>query len=349
MPGALQTIGDGRGLFRKERLLYYTMDPDGRSTLYPIVSLLRAPAGAASEVSVFPWLALGALIGAAAAVLVFVLARWLKKRREKDVTQEDVLELVDTAEEQDLIDENQKEMISNIVEFEDVTAADVMTHRMDLIAVQENTTLAEAVRIAVEEGRSRLPVYRKTMDNIEGMLYIKDLLFLIQDPSGAESPVREHMRSVMFVPEACRAGELLLDFKRKHTQIAVVVDEYGGTSGLVTMEDILEEIVGNIQDEFDDEEEELAPCEDGYICDGSLALEEAFEAFDLELPEPAEDEEFESVSGLITHMLGRIPELGEEVELSYGGLMFQVLEVDARRIVKVKCTRLPEEQNEEED
>ncbi len=336
-------------MFRKERLLYYTMDPDGRSTLYPIVSRLRAPAEAANEIAPAFWLMLGVLIGVAAALLVVLLALWAKKRREKDVTQEDVLELVDTAEEQDLIDENQKEMISNIVEFEDITAADVMTHRMDLIAVAENTTLAEAARIAAEEGRSRLPVYRKTMDNIEGMLYIKDLLFLIQDPAGSEKPVREYMRSVMFVPEACRAGELLLDFKRKHTQIAVVVDEYGGTSGLVTMEDILEEIVGNIQDEFDDEEEELAPCEDGYICDGSLELEEAFEAFELELPEPEEDEEFETVSGLITHVLGRIPELGEEVELTYGGLVFRVLEVDARRIVKVKCTRLPEAEAKEED
>ncbi len=325
------------------------MDPDGRSTLYPIAVQLRAPAEAAEAISPAFWLVLGVLIGVVLAGLAVLAALWAKKRREKDVTQEDVLELVDTAEEQDLIDENQKEMISNIVEFEDVTAADVMTHRMDLIAVAESTTLAEAARIAVEEGRSRLPVYRKTMDNIVGMLYIKDLLFLIQDPTGAESPVREHMRSVMFVPEACRAGELLLDFKRKHTQIAVVVDEYGGTSGLVTMEDILEEIVGNIQDEFDDEEEELAPCEDGYICDGALAVEEAFDAFDLEMPEPAEDEEFESVSGLITHMLGRIPEPGEEVAQSYGGLLFTVLEVDARRIVKVKCTRMPETETEEED
>ncbi|MBQ8611215.1 MAG: HlyC/CorC family transporter [Oscillospiraceae bacterium] len=329
------------------------MDPDGRSTLYPIAELVRlAPAENAVKAP-FPagWLLLGVLIGAAVAVGALLLAYWLKKRREKDVTQEDVLELMDTAEEQAVIDENQKEMISNIVELEEVTAADVMTHRMDLIAVTENTVLAEAARIAIEEGRSRLPVYQKTLDNITGMLYVKDLLFLVQDPADADKPVRDFMRSVMFVPESCRAGELLLDFKRKHSQIAVVVDEYGGTSGLVTMEDILEEIVGNIQDEFDDEEEELAPCEDGYLCDGALTLDEVFDAFDMERPEPDEDEDedFETVSGLITHVLGRIPEPNEAVEQDYGGIHFQVLEVDSRRITKVKCTRLPDEQTEDED
>ncbi len=326
------------------------MDPDGRSTLYPIVELMKkAPAETGAATAPGLWLLLGIVAGAALTVLVLRIIFWVKKHREKDVTQEDVLELMDTAEEQDVIDENQREMISNIVELEEVTAADVMTHRMDLTAVPESTTLAEAARIATEEGRSRLPVYQKTLDNITGMLYIKDLLFLVQDPAGAENPVREHMRSVMFVPESCRAGELLLDFKRKHTQIAVVVDEYGGTSGLVTMEDILEEIVGNIQDEFDDEEEELAPCEDGYLCDGALTLDEVFKAFDMERPEPEEDEDFETVSGLITHVLGRIPEPGEPVEQDYGGLHFQVLQVESRRIAKVKCTRLPEMESEEDD
>lgn len=334
------------------KVVAITMDPDGHSTLNPMVMLLaalpalrQAPQTARPAVAV-PWLLGGLAAGAAGVVLGQLAWHWWKKRREKDVTEEDVLELVDTAEEQDVIDENQKEMISNIFEFDDVTASDVMTHRTDLVAVPENTTLAEAARIAAEEGRSRLPVYQKTLDNIIGMLYVKDLLFLVQDRTRAESPVREFMRSVMFVPEACRAGELLRDFKRKHTQIAVVVDEYGGTSGLVTMEDILEEIVGNIQDEFDDEEEELTPCENGYLCDGSLELEELFAAFGLEPPEEQEEEEFETVSGLITQRLGRIPEPGEPVELDYNGLHFTVLEVDSRRIARVKCTRLPQTEPE---
>ncbi len=331
------------------------MDPDGHSTLTPLVfSASLAPlvftsgtgTGAAPSAGQgWAWLG-GALLGAACLAAGQAALRWWKRHHDQDVTEEDVLELVDTAEEMSVIDENQKEMISNIVEFDDVTAVDVMTHRTDLVAVAENTTLAEAAALAAQEGRSRLPVYQKTLDNIIGMLYVKDLLFLVQDASKAARPVSEYMRSAMFVPEACRAGELLRDFKRKHTQIAVVVDEYGGTSGLVTMEDILEEIVGNIQDEFDDEEEAMTPCEGGYLCDGSLDLEELFAAFDLEVPEAEEDEEFETISGLITQRLGRIPEPGEQVVLEYGGIRFAVQEVDARRIVKVQCTLLPQQVEE---
>ena len=326
------------------------MDPDGHSTMFKMISQRLAPAGQqGGNMEALPWLLLGFAAGAALIVGGRLLWHWWKKRCEQDVTEEDVMELVDTAEEQDVIDENQKEMISNIFEFDEVTAADVMTHRTDLVAVPAETTLVEAARIAAQEGRSRLPVYRRTMDDIIGILYIKDLLFLVEDQSCSARPVSDYMRSVMFVPEACRADELLRDFKKKHTQIAVVVDEYGGTSGLVTMEDILEEIVGNIQDEFDDEEEEMTRCEDGYLCDGSLQLEELFAAFGLELPEPEEDEEFETVSGLITQSLGRIPEPEESVELTYSGVLFRVLEVDSRRIAKVKCTRIEPEKAQESD
>lgn len=292
---------------------------------------------------------LGIACGAVLVVLAQLAWKWWKKRRSKDVTEEDVLELVDTAEEQDVIDENQKEMISNIFEFDDVNAGDVMTHRTDLVAMPEGTTLAEAARLSSEEGFSRIPVYQKTMDNITGILYVKDLLFLVADQSMSGAPVEKYMRPVMFVPEACHASELLRDFKKKHTQIAVVVDEYGGTSGLVTMEDILEEIVGNIQDEFDDEEEEMTACDGGYLCDGSLELEELFGAFGLPLPELEEDEDFETVSGLITQRLGRIPDPGEAVQVDYHGIRFEVQQVDSRRIVKVKCTRLPEAKPEDKE
>ena len=325
------------------------MDPDGHSTMFRMITQRLAPAvRQGGEAGALPWL-VGFIAGAALVIGGRLLWRWWKKRCEQDVTEEDVMELVDTAEEQDVIDENQKEMISNIFEFDEVTAADMMTHRTDLVAVPADTPLVEAARIAAEEGRSRLPVYRRTMDDIIGMLYIKDLLFLVEDQSCSSRPVSEYMRSVMFVPEACRADELLREFRKKHTQIAVVVDEYGGTSGLVTMEDILEEIVGNIQDEFDDEEEEMTRCEDGYLCDGSLQLEELFTAFGLEMPEPEEDEEFETVSGLITQSLGRIPEPEEPVELTYSGLLFRVLAVDSRRIAKVKCTRIEPEDPQESD
>lgn len=170
-------------------------------------------------------------------------------------------------------------------------------------------------------------------------------------PEKAQAPVSRFMRGAMFVPEACRAQELLVDFKVKHTQIAVVVDEYGGTSGLATMEDVLEEIVGNIQDEFDNEDEDLVATEDGFVAAGSADLEEVFEAFGLEPPDEDEDGEadFDTVGGLIIDRLGRIPAAGEDVTLEYGGLEFTVLEVEDRRVGKVKCTRAPELNPENDD
>ena len=324
------------------------MDPDG------LLSRI-APYAACCIVSALVFL----ILGWAAAKKGARLPGWLSALanrlgglgNQEAVTEEQLLDLVDDAGEQEVIDDDQAEMISSVVELADVTAGHIMTHRTDMTALEENMPCREAVETALASGCSRMPVYRKTVDEIVGILYVKDLLVLMRRPEEAHLPVRELMRPAMFVPESCRAGELLLDFKRKHSQIAVVVDEYGGTSGLVTMEDILEEIVGNIQDEFDDEEEELAPCEDGYLCDGALTLDEVFDAFDMERPEPDEDEDedFETVSGLITHVLGRIPEPNEAVEQDYGGIHFQVLEVDSRRITKVKCTRLPDEQTEDED
>lgn len=262
---------------------------------------------------------------------------------QPDVTEEDVLSFVDDVEERELIDESQKKMIANIFELDDVTAGDVMTHRTEIIGVEESTPAIEAMRIATEHGRSRLPVYRKSLDEVVGILYIKDLFVLWDAPERADAPVKEFMRGAMFVPEACRARELLVDFKRKHTQIAVVVDEYGGTSGLATMEDVLEEIVGNIQDEFDDEDGDLTPEGDGFLAAGSTDLERIFEAFGLEAPDGDEDGEadFDSVGGLIIDRLGRLPAADEFVAVSYGGLLFTVAEAEERRVGKVKCIRDP--------
>ena len=197
----------------------------------------------------------------------------------------------------------------------------------------------EAVETALASGCSRMPVYRKTVDEIVGILYVKDLLVLMRRPEEAHLPVRELMRPAMFVPESCPAQRLLLDFRRRHTMMAVVVDEYGGTAGLVTMEDVLEEIVGSIQDEYDQEDEELAPVEGGYLVDGALDLKDVFDAFEMELPPLEEGEEFGTVAGLITERLGRFPEPGEAVTVHWGGLCFAVVKAEERRVVKVKVTK----------
>ena len=276
------------------------------------------------------------------AMLIFKAA---KIDAAEDITEEDVLNmvdsLVDSEEDDNCVDETQKDMISGVFELDDVTAGEIMTHRTDMVAVSEDTPVSDILKPEATEGRSRLPVYRQSVDNIVGILYVKDLLSTLNSPEREQLTVKEFMRSAMFVPEACRARELLLDFKAKHTQIAIVVDEYGGTSGIVTMEDILEEIVGNIQDEFDNEEELITKTDDGVICDASVDIEDLFDALGANMPELSEDEDFESVSGLITDNLGRIPLESENIELDWGGVHFKVLQVGERRILKVKCTLLP--------
>ncbi|MEG2037319.1 MAG: hemolysin family protein, partial [Ruthenibacterium sp.] len=261
---------------------------------------------------------------------------------QTDVTEEDLLNLVDDVEEQSLIDENQKEMITNIVELDDVTAGEIMTHRTELVGVPQSATAAEAVQLAAKEGVSRLPVYRKTLDDIVGILYVKDLFRVWDDAARNDVPVEQFLRTAMFVPEACRARDLLIAFRTKHTQIAVVVDEYGGTSGVVTMEDVLEEIVGNIQDEFDNEDEELALADDGaVIAAGSADLEDVFKALGLPVPEDNDDtDDFESVGGLMIDRLGRIPTADEHATITHGGVRFTVLKAGERRIEKIKCEAL---------
>lgn len=263
-----------------------------------------------------------------------------------EVTEKDVLSLVEDVEEGDLIDENQREMISGVFELDDIEAGEIMTHRTEVEAVADEDTVAEVLPLAREKGFSRLPVYHKSLDEIVGVLHVKDLLGLIEDPAGADLPISQFVRPAMFVPESCRARELLVEFRAKRTQIAVVVDEYGGTAGIVTMEDVLEEIVGNIQDEFDNEEQQIQPAEGGCVADGAADLEEVFEWFDLEPPEQAEDEDFDSVGGLITSRLGRIPRPGEEIQIEYGGLLFRVLRVGERRVERVFCRPAPQEKEE---
>ena len=286
------------------------------------------------------------LIFAAPAKLLFRAAHL---SAVSDVTEEDVLSMMDDVEEQALIDETQKEMITNIFELDDVTAGDIMTHRTEIISVADTDTAADVVRMAAEQGMSRMPVYHKSMDDIVGIVYVKDLFNIWDNPEKSTRPVCEFMRAAMFVPEACRARELLIDFKKKRTQIAVVVDEYGGTSGLVTMEDVLEEMVGNIQDEFDNEEEDLVRTEDGVLAAGSAEIEDVCKIFDLPLPDDEEeDRDFDSVGGLVIDRLGRIPTEGEQICIAYGGILFEVLEVSDRRVAKIKCTRETAEKVQED-
>ncbi len=294
------------------------MDPDGHPIRQALANGLRAPAQG--------------------------LLRLADAVSAQPVTEESLLELMDHADEQDVIDESQKKMITNIIELADATAGDIMTHRVDMVAVEESTPCGAVVALALESGNSRLPIYRKTVDDVVGILYVKDLLRLLSDPAAASEPVTKLARPAMYVPESRSAQQLLLDFKRQHTLIAIVVDEWGGTAGLVSMEDILEEIVGEIQDEYDDEEAPLVPCEGGFVAAGDLDLEDLFEAFETDPPADMDERGFDTVGGLIAALLGRIPEPGETAEVEYGGVRFTPLEVGERRVRRARCVRsAPEE------
>ena len=278
---------------------------------------------------------------------VVVIFRIFKLKTEIEATQEDVMELVEDVSE-DIIDDEQKEMIENIFELGERTVNDIMTHRTEVFAVSQNDSCETVIEKAKAEGFSRVPVYNESIDTITGILYVKDLLGVLGEEDKLSQPVKNLARKAMFVPKSCLADDLLVQFKLKRTQIAVVVDEYGGTSGIVTMEDILEEIVGNIQDEYDDEEEEFHKIDENtIICKASIQIEEAFEVLGMaEVVENMEDEGYDTVGGLIINKLARIPEKGENASVEYMGVRFTALEVADRRIVKVKAEILPKTEEE---
>lgn len=174
-----------------------------------------------------------------------------------DVTEEEIRLMVDAGNEHGSIERSEREMINNVFEFDDRSVEEIMTHRTDISAVEKSGTVADAVKIAVEDGFSRIPVYEEDLDNIAGVLYAKDMLELIGKPDAMDMPLAPYMRKVLFVPESTRCPMLFRQFKESKVHMAVIVDEYGGTAGIATMEDLLESIVGNIQDEYDQEIEEV--------------------------------------------------------------------------------------------
>lgn len=255
--------------------------------------------------------------------------------------------MVDVGNEKGVIEESQKDMINNIFEFDDRTAEEVMTHRTEVIAVSQDATISDIVYYAINEGFSRIPVYEDDIDNIVGVIYVKDLLCLVGCKSTEDFKISDFIRPVLYVPESNRCRELFKEFTDKKIHMAVVVDEYGGTSGIVTMEDLLESIVGNIQDEYDDEEIEIQKMNDTtYMIDGGADLEEVAETLGLDI---SENEDYDTLGGLITDILGRIPDDGEMPAVTYQNVDFTVLVVEDRRVVKVKAVIRPAIELEQEN
>lgn len=263
--------------------------------------------------------------------LIEMFNRFLSGR--KRITEEEIQEIIDASEEEGLINQEENEMIRSIFELRDTVVREIMVPRTDMASVPADASVGQVLDTIIGCGHSRIPVYDGTVDNIVGLIYAKDLLkyWGIGD---ATITLRRIMRPPYFIPETKNLEELLQEFKRKRVHIAIVIDEYGGTSGLVTIEDLLEQIVGDIQDEYDVEEEWLVEETDGsVVVDARLPIEELEEHFGIEI----ERDKFDTVAGLIFHLTGRIPQIGEEIESEE--LRMTVLEASERTIKKVRIVR----------
>lgn len=243
---------------------------------------------------------------------------------------------LDTGEEQGLIQGDERRLLQSIVDFGDTLVREVMTPRPDMVAIHSDATLDELRELFREQEYSRIPVYTGNLDNILGVAFVKDLIRLERDAAG-DQPIRPLVRPATFVPETKRVPELLKEFQRKQVQIAIVVDEYGGTAGLVTIEDLLEEIVGEIRDEYDVETEPVIDEGNGsYVFSAKVNIDEVQERLGVEI----EPEGFETVGGYVLTRVGRVPAVGERFELD--GLSVEVLEAERRRIHKVRVRLAPE-------
>lgn len=277
------------------------------------------------------WLSktLAAIFGSAALVNIY--------------TQEEIMTMLDASEKEGAIENVEKEMIYSVLEFNDTVAREVMVPRIDIVAVETDTPIHEALQVFIKSGHSRIPVYEGTIDNIKGLLYAKDLLNLWH--SGEQKPIRDIMRKAWFVPESKRCDVLLKELKLSKIHMAVVVDEYGGTAGLLTIEDLLEEIVGDILDEYDVDEEadyvQKGPNE--YVVDASMNLDDFNELLEVELS----TEDSDTLGGFIFSQLGRVPEAKETIDLPT--MKLRVESIEGRRIRKVYVLRKREEKSETGD
>lgn len=261
-------------------------------------------------------------------------------QKPEEITEEEIRLMLDVGKESGHIEESEKDMIDNIFEFDDRVVGEIMTHRTEMEAVEVDAPLSEVVETAVSSGYSRIPVFEEDLDNIIGVLYVKDLLNFL-GPDAPQYHIQDFMREPMFVIESTVCRNLLAQFQETTIQMAIVVDEYGGTAGLVTMEDLLEAIVGNIQDEYDDEEEEiLILSESEYIVDGLTDILTIDRFFSLGLSEDELDD-FDTISGYITSLLGQIPAEGEFPSVIVSNVQFTVREMNERRIAKFDVLKLP--------
>ena len=264
------------------------------------------------------------------------------KSDKTQITEEELLALADVGEEYGTLEEEEREIIHSIFEFGETTVKEIMVPRTDMVCLEVNTPYTEVLKIVRGKLHSRIPIYKDRIDNIVGILYIKDLLpYLYNKKKGSRIDLTKLMREPYFVPEQKKISELLKEFQKNRIHMALVVDEYGGIAGLVTLEDIIEEIVGEIQDEYDKEIPMIVRIsENEFLVDGRTQLEELNEELHLNLPE---ESGVETISGFILNLMGSVPKEKESVR--YNGYVFTVEQVLKNRIKKVKIEKISSETN----
>lgn len=283
-----------------------------------------------------------------APVLAFV--RWLSVREEqkeeeagpddREAGEEEIETFLDEAEEEGIIEKGEDALLRNVVEFGDTIVREVMTPRVDMVCIRRDATIQKLRHLFIAEKYSRIPVYRDRVDGVDGLVMAKDLL-AYSEKEFDEASIEPLVRPLLFVPESMKVADLLKELQKAKQKMAVVVDEHGGVSGLVTMEDVFEVIVGEIQDEYDAEEAQIVqngPAD--YTVSGAAKVEEIEDLFDLELA----DDDFITVSGLVAQALGRLPTKGER--LTIGRLIVDVLDVDQKRIKKLRMRKAADEEPE---
>jgi CBS domain containing-hemolysin-like protein len=247
----------------------------------------------------------------------------------------EIQSIIDVGEERGLISRQEGELIESIFEFKDTLVREVMVPRLEIAGVERHAPVEQIIGLILEKGHSRLPVFDGDIDHVKGILLAKDLLVFWQTPEETWDLGRV-LRPAYFIPESKKISDLLRDLVERKAQIAIVIDEYGGTAGLITLEDILEEIVGEIYDEYDRMEPRLIPEADGSVLvDARLDVEELTDHFDLPRPEG----KFESVGGLLIHLLGRVPQINDQVAVE--NLELTVVAADERRTKQVRARLLP--------
>lgn len=259
----------------------------------------------------------------------------ISENDEEIVTEEEIKMLIDEGEEKGTIELEEKEMINNIFEFNDISVSEVMTHRTDIFAIDINSDIEENLKELDDYKYSRIPIYEDTIDDIKGILFIKDLLKYYRTKK--QIKVKSIMREAYFVSENKPINELFKDLQKNKMQMAIVIDEYGGTAGLVTMEDLLEEIVGNIFDEYDDIEYEFQKVDDNtFIINGSVSIYDLKKILNVDVPEG----DYETLSGYLLEILGRVPEDNENPTIETENVIYKIEKYEDKRILWVKACKV---------